>query len=58
MAEPGHHQPNGQAERKIRELKTALRNVTNLHPSNLLISLPEVVAYFNAGHSDTVNMSP
>jgi len=25
MAVPGHHQTNGQAERKIRELKTALR---------------------------------
>jgi len=29
MAAPGHHQTNGQAERKIRELKTALRNVVN-----------------------------
>jgi len=27
MAVPGHHQTNGQAEHKIRELKTALRTV-------------------------------
>jgi len=27
MAAPGHHQTNGQAECKIRELKTALRTV-------------------------------
>ena len=58
MASPGHHQMNGQAERKIRELKTALRNVINLRQTNRLTSLPEVVAYSNAGHSDTINMSP
>jgi len=58
IAAPGHHQPNGQAERKIRELKTALRNVTNLRQTNWLTSLPEVAAYSNAGHSDTINMSP
>jgi len=57
MASPGHHQRNGQAERKIRELKTALRNVTNLRQTNWLTSLPEVAAHFNAGHSDTINMS-
>jgi len=58
MARPGHHQTNGQAERKIRELKTALRNVTNLSQTNWLTSLPEVAAYSKAGHSDTINMSP
>ena len=58
MASPGHHQTNGQAERKIRELKTALRNVVNLRQTNWLTSLPEVAAYSNAGHSDTINMSP
>ena len=58
MAAPGHHQTNGQAERKIRELNTALRNVTNLRQTNWLTSLPEVAAYSNAGHSDTINMSP
>ena len=58
MAAPGHHQTNGQTERKIRELKTALRNVVNLRQINWLTSLPEVAAYSNAGHSDTINMSP
>jgi len=29
MAVPGHDQPNGQAEPKIRELKKALRTVIN-----------------------------
>jgi len=58
MAVPGQHQPNGQAERKIRELKTALRNVTNLRQTNWLTSLPEVAAYSNTRHSDTINMSP
>jgi len=58
MAAPGHHQTNGQPEPKIRALKTALRNVTNLRQTNWLTSLPEVAAYSNAGHSDTINMSP
>jgi len=49
---------NGQAEPKIRELETALRNVTNLRQTNWLTSLPEVAVYSNAGHSDTINMSP
>ena len=56
MASPGHHQRNGQAERKIRELKTALRNIVNLRQTNWLTSLPEVATYSNAGHSDTINM--
>ena len=58
MASPGHHQTNGQAERKIRELKTPLRNVINLRQTNWLTSISEVAAYSNAGHSDTINMSP
>jgi len=58
MAAPGHHQMNGQAERKIRELKTALRNVTNIRQTNWLTSLPEVAAYSHAGHANTINMSP
>jgi len=58
MDAPGHRQTNGQAERKIRELKTPLRNVTNLRQTNWLTSLPEVAAYSNAGHSDTIYMSP
>ena len=58
MVAPSHHQTNGQAVRKIRELKTALRNVTNLCQTNWLTSLPEVAAYSNAGYSDTINMSP
>jgi len=58
MAAPGHHQTNGQAERTIMELSTALRNITNLHQTNWLTSLPKVAAYSNAGHSDTINMSP
>ena len=58
MAAPGHHQTNGQAERKIRELKTALRNVTNRRQSNWLVFLPSVAAYTNAGYSDTLAMSP
>ena len=58
MASPGYHQTNGQAERKIRVLKTALRNVVNLRQTNWLTSLPEVAVYSNASHSDTINMSP
>ena len=58
MTSPGHYQTNGQAEREIREHKTALRNVVNLRQTNWLTSLPEVTAYSNAGHSDTINMSP
>jgi len=58
MAAPGHHQMNGQTERNIRELKTALRNVTNLRQTKWLTSLPEVAAYSNPGHSDAINMSP
>ena len=57
MAAPSHHQTNGQAERRIRELKTALRTITNLCQTNWLTSLPEVVAYSNAGHCDTIKMS-
>jgi len=58
MGAPGHHQTNGQAEPKLRELKTTLRNVTNLRQTNWLTTLPEVAAYSNAGHSDPINMSP
>jgi len=58
MAVPGHHQTNGQPERKIMELKTALRNVTHLRQTNWLTSLPEVAAYSKTDHSDTINMSP
>jgi len=58
MAAPGYHQTNGQAEWKIRELQTAMRNVTNLRQTNCLASLHAVAAYSNAGHSDTINMSP
>ena len=46
-AAPGHHQTNGLAEQKVWELKTALRNVINLHQTNWLISLAEVTAYSN-----------
>ena len=55
MAAPGHHQTNGQAERNISELKTALRNVIHLRQTNWLISLPEVVVYSNSHYSDTIN---
>jgi transposase InsO family protein len=58
MAAPGHHQTNGQAERKIRELKTALRTVINRRQTNWLVSLPELASYTNAGYSETINMSP
>jgi len=58
MAAPGDHQTNGQAEPRIKDLKTAPRNVTNLCQTNWLTSLPEVTAYSNAGHSDTINRSP
>ena len=57
MAVSGHHQTNGQAERKIRELKTALRNVINLRQTNWLTSLSEVTAYSPAGHPDIINIS-
>jgi len=58
MAAPGHHQTNGQAERKIRELKTALRTVINRRQTNWLISLPQLTSYTNAGYSETIDMSP
>jgi len=58
IAAPGHHQMTAPDERKIRELKPALKNVTNLCQTNWLTSLPEVTAYSYAGHSDTINMSP
>jgi len=46
------------ADGKIRELKTALRKVTNLLQTDFLTSLPEVAAYSNPGHSESINMSP
>ena len=58
MASSGHHQTNGQGERKIGKLKTALRNVVNLGQTNWPTSLPEVASYSKAGNSDTINMSP
>ena len=57
-AVPGHYETNGQVERKIRELKTALRNITNKRENNWVNSLQDMAAYTNAGHSDTINMSP
>ena len=57
-AVPGHHETNGQVERKIRELKTALRNLVNKRQTNWAQALPETAAYLNAGHSDTLGMSP
>jgi len=57
MAAPGHHQTNGQAEHKIRELKTALRTVINRRQSNWLISLPQLASYTSAGYSETIDMS-
>jgi len=58
MAAPGDHQTNGQAERKIRELKTALRTVINRRQNNWLPSLPQLESYTNAGYSETIDMSP
>jgi len=58
MAAPGHHRTNGQAERTIRELKTALRTVINRKQTNWLISLPQLALYTNAGNSETIDMSP
>jgi len=55
---PGHHETKGQVERKIRELKTVLRNITNKRQNNWVNSLQDMAAYTNAGHSDTINMSP
>jgi len=59
-AVPGHHETNGQVERKIRELKTTfkLRNITNKRQNNWVNSLLDMAAYMNAGHSGTINMSP
>jgi len=54
----GHHETNGQVEGKIRELKTALRNITNKPHNNWVNSLQDMAAYTNAGHSYTINMSP
>jgi len=49
---------NSQPERKIMELKTALRTVINRWQNNWLVSLPQLVSYTNAGYSDTIDMSP
>ena len=57
MAAPGQHQTHRQAEQKISELKTLLRNIANVPQTYWLISLPGVAAYSDAGHSDTINMS-
>src|SRR5437588_4576528 len=57
-AVPGHYETNGQVKRKIRELKTALRNLVNKRQTNWAQALPETAAYLNAGHSDTLGMSP
>jgi len=45
-------------ERKIRELKTALRNITNKRQNNWVNSLQDMAAYTKSGHSDTIKMSP
>jgi len=58
MAAPGHHQTNGQAEPKIRELKTALRTVINRRQNNWLPSLPQLASYTNTGYLEIINMSP
>jgi len=55
---PGHHETNGQVERQIRELKTALRNITNKRQNNWVNYLQDMAAYTNTGHSDTINMLP
>jgi len=55
---PRHHETNVPVERKIRELKTTLRNITNKRQNNWVNSLQDMAAYMNAGHSDTINMSP
>jgi len=57
-AVPRHHEMNVQVERKITELKTAIRNITNKRQNNWVCSLQDMAAYTNAGHSDTINMSP
>ena len=57
MAAAGHYQTNGQAEHKIRELKTALRTVINKRQNNRLESLPQLASYTNAGYSETIDMS-
>ena len=58
MAAPGHHQTYGQAECKIRELKTALRTVINRRQTNWLVSQSQLALYTNAGYSYTIYMSP
>jgi len=35
-----------------------LENITNKRPNNWVNSLQDMAAYTNAGHSDTINMSP
>src|SRR5437879_10285974 len=56
-AVPGQHETNGQLERKIRGLKTALQNLVSKRQMNWAQGLPEMAAYLNAGHSDTWGMS-
>jgi len=57
-AVPGYHETNGQVERKSSQLKTALRNITNKRQNNWVNSLQDMAAYTNAGHSNTISMSP
>jgi len=57
-AVPGHDETHGQVERKIRELKTALRKITNKRQNNWVNSLQDMASYTNAGHLDTINMAP
>jgi len=49
-AVPGHHETNGQVERKIRELKTGSRNITNKRQNNWVNLLQDMAPYTNAGH--------
>jgi len=58
MAAPGHHQMEGQAEHRIRQLKTALKTVIDRRQTTWLMSLPQLASYTNAAYSETINMSP
>jgi len=56
-AVPGHHETNGQVARKISELLTSLRNITNQCQNNWVNPWQDMAAYTNAGYSDTIKMS-
>jgi transposase InsO family protein len=58
MAAVGHHQTNGQVERRIRTLKTMMRDVVNKRQNNWAPALPKIAASLNGAPHESLGMSP